>query len=545
MNRDSPHPATAIHNPILRGFHPDPSLLRFGDTYYIASSTFEWFPGVRLHRSTDLVTWHSAGYVLDRRSQLDMVGNPDSGGVWAPDLSEHDGLVYLVYTDVKSWGSGTFDVHNYVVRAEHPEGPWSEPSYLNSSGFDPSLFHDEDGRSWLVNMLNDFRLPGAPFGGIVLQEFDRVAMTLVGEPCVIFRGSGHGMTEAPHIYKHGGRYYLMTAEGGTVYDHQVTMARAVRLEGPYEIDPQNPILTSSEDASLALQKAGHASLAHTPEGEPYLAFLCGRPVLPRRLCPLGRETALARARWSDDGWLRLEGGGRAPSLTVPAPAAVRVRPDTGSGSEGVASFSPDGLSDDFQSLRVPLESSWADLAVRPGYLRLTGRESLASHHRQSLVGRRRQAFRCDAEVTLETAPRSFQHMAGLVCYYDTRNYVYLHVSHDEAQGRVVALLRSDAGEVGRPKHEPLAVPGEGAVRLRMVLDHDRLVCWAATSDGPWQALGQVFDAGLLSDEYDKLGFTGTFLAMAAQDLAGTGFVADFTNFVYREDDTVGPTDSQR
>jgi xylan 1,4-beta-xylosidase len=136
-------------------------------------------------------------------------------------------------------------------------------------------------------------------------------------------------------------------------------------------------------------------------------------------------------------------------------------------------------------------------------------------------------------------------MAGLVCYYDTRNYVYLHVSHDEAQGRVVALLRSDAGEVGRPKHEPLAVPGEGAVRLRMVLDHDRLVCWAATLDGPWQALGQVFDAGLLSDEYDKLGFTGTFLAMAAQDLAGTGFVADFTNFVYREDDTVGPTDSQR
>jgi len=540
MTRDAsttggvPAERATIRNPILRGFHPDPSILRFGGAYYIASSTFEWFPGVRLHRSADLACWESIGYALTRRSQLDMLGNPDSGGIWAPDLSSVDGAVYLVFTDVKSWGSGTFDTHNYVVRAERPEGPWSEPSYLNSSGFDPSLFHDDDGRSWLVNMLNDARLPGQPFGGIVLQEFDRQASTLVGEPRIVFRGTVRGMTEGPHLYKRDGRYYLMTAEGGTIYDHQVTVARAERLEGPYQVDPANPILTSSQDPNLALQKAGHASLIHTPEGEPYLAFLCGRPALPRRLCPLGRETGLARARWTDDGWLRLADGGRAPSLQTPAPVDVMPPARSEGPLEQRVDFAGGELPDDFQSLRVPLEPSWADLQARPGFLRLRGRESLASRHRQSLLARRRQAFACEVETTVEAEPRSFQHMAGLVCYYDTRNYVYLHLTHDERAGRVVALLQADAGPARRPQHQSLPAPGGGPVRLRMTLDGDRLRCWVGSDAGTWQPIGPLFDAALLSDEYDGLGFTGTFLGMAAQDLAGSGFTADFADFVYRE-----------
>jgi xylan 1,4-beta-xylosidase len=202
------------------------------------------------------------------------------------------------------------------------------------------------------------------------------------------------------------------------------------------------------------------------------------------------------------------------------------------------------LPDAFQTLRVPLEASWADMTARPGYLRLTGRESLTSRHRQSLVGRRRQAFHCEAEVVLEAAPRSFQHMAGLVAYYDTRNHVYLHVTHDERLGRVVALAQSDAGEMRRPVHEPVAVPGAGPVRLRMTLDDDRLRCWVGGADGTWRALGPMFDAGLLSDEYDGLGFTGTFLAMAAQDLVGNGFAADFASFVYRETDPLEAAEAQ-
>src|SRR5207244_12626320 len=144
-----------IKNPILRGFNPDPSILRVGDDYYIATSTFEWFPGVQIHHSKDLVNWHLLTRPLTRTSQLDLRGNPNSAGVWAPDLSYYDGLFYLIYTDVKSLDWIYNDTHNYLVTAPNIMGPWSEPIYLNSSGFDPSLFHDEDGRKWLLNMQWD------------------------------------------------------------------------------------------------------------------------------------------------------------------------------------------------------------------------------------------------------------------------------------------------------------------------------------------------------------------------------------------------------
>ena len=142
-----------IINPILPGFNPDPSICRVGDDYFIATSTFEWYPGVQIHHSTDLVNWRLAVRPLDRAAQLDMRGNPDSCGVWAPCLSYADGLFWLVYTDVKRFDGNFKDAHNYIVTAPAIEGPWSDPVYVNSSGFDPSLFHDDDGRKWFLNML--------------------------------------------------------------------------------------------------------------------------------------------------------------------------------------------------------------------------------------------------------------------------------------------------------------------------------------------------------------------------------------------------------
>ncbi|REJ13534.1 MAG: glycoside hydrolase 43 family protein, partial [Paenibacillaceae bacterium] len=169
-----------IHNPVLRGFNPDPSILRVGDDYYIATSTFEWFPGVQIHHSRDLRHWRLAARPLERRSQLDMLGNPDSGGIWAPCLSYADGLFHLVFTDVKSHVGPFKDTHNYLVTAPSIEGPWSEPIYLNSSGFDPSLFHDDDGRKWLVNMIWDYRKGKNKFAGIALQEYSPEQKRLVG-----------------------------------------------------------------------------------------------------------------------------------------------------------------------------------------------------------------------------------------------------------------------------------------------------------------------------------------------------------------------------
>jgi len=158
-----------IRNPILPGFNPDPSILRVGDDYYIATSTFEWFPGVQIHHSKDLANWELVTRPLNRKAQLDMRGDPDSCGVWAPCLT-HDGeKFWLVYTDVKRKDGSFKDAHNYIVTADKIEGPWSDPVYVNSSGFDPSLFHDDDGKKYFVNMSWDHRRRPLLFGvGLVV-----------------------------------------------------------------------------------------------------------------------------------------------------------------------------------------------------------------------------------------------------------------------------------------------------------------------------------------------------------------------------------------
>ncbi len=308
-----------IVNPILPGFNPDPSICRVGDDYYIATSTFEWYPGVQIHHSTDLVNWKLVKRPLDRASQLDMRGNPDSCGIWAPCLSYADGLFWLVYTDVKKLDGNFKDTHNYIVTAGDIAGPWSDPVYVNSSGFDPSLFHDDDGRKWFLNMVWNHRsdsIGGAPkhpaFAGILLQEYDPAAGKLTGEVKNISQGSSHGLVEGPHFFKRDGYYYLTVAEGGTGYQHAVTMLRSRTIEGPYEVHPDIFLLTSKDAPQAPLQRAGHGQIVETLEGEVYHTHLCSRPLAPSRRSPLGRETAIQKCAWKDDGWLYLEAGGVVP-----------------------------------------------------------------------------------------------------------------------------------------------------------------------------------------------------------------------------------------
>jgi len=299
-----------IQNPILPGFNPDPSIVRVGDDYYIATSTFEWFPGVQIHHSRDLVNWRLLTRPLTRASQLDMLGAPDSCGVWAPCLTHADGLFWLIYTDVKRYGrtstggatgsASLRDFHNYLVTSPSIEGPWSDPVYLNSSGFDPSLFHDADGRKYLLNQLWDHRPGGNRFNGIVAQEYSVAERRLVGRRENIFPGTAHGLTEAPHLYQRDGYYYLLTAEGGTGWNHGVTMARSRTLHGPYELHPDVTILSARQRPDAALQRAGHADLVDTADGQTWMVYLCGRPLRNRGTCTLGRETAIQPVTWGED-----------------------------------------------------------------------------------------------------------------------------------------------------------------------------------------------------------------------------------------------------
>ncbi|MEM8702995.1 MAG: glycoside hydrolase family 43 protein, partial [Pseudomonadota bacterium] len=319
-----------IQNPILPGFNPDPSICRVGNDYFIATSTFEWYPGVQIHKSKDLVNWKLAGRPLNRAKQLDMRGNPDSGGVWAPCLSHADGWFWLVYTDVKRLDGNFKDAHNYVVTSASIDGPWSDPIYLSSHGFDPSLFHDDDGRRWyLVLQWNHISssVGGKPkssaFDGILLQEWSEKD-GLIGRPKKIFSGSSLGLTEGPHLFKRNGWYYLTVAEGGTGYNHAVTMARSRSIDGPYQLHPDTHLITAKDAPDWPLQRAGHGQIVETPDGQTYHTHLCSRP-LPGRFSPMGRETALQKCTWKND-WLYLADDSPLPQVEVTAPGNATPRP---------------------------------------------------------------------------------------------------------------------------------------------------------------------------------------------------------------------------
>ncbi|MEK4111685.1 xylan 1,4-beta-xylosidase [Paenibacillus sp. DS2363] len=520
-----------ITNPILPGFHPDPSICRAGEDYYIATSTFEWFPGVRIHHSRDLVHWRPIASPLTRVTQLNMEGNINSGGVWAPCLSYDNGVFYLIYTDVKSRVGAFKDTHNYLVTATDIKGPWSDPVYLNSSGFDPSLFHDEDGRKWLVNMIWDHRKGKNRFAGIVLQEYSVQEHKLIGPAMNIFKGTELGLTEAPHLYKHKDYYYLITAEGGTGYEHAVTSARSRTLQGPYEVDPANPILTSYGRPDLALQKAGHGSLVETHTGEWYMAHLVGRPV-QHKYCILGRETALQPCTWSEDGWLRLASGDRYPEVQVPAPM------NQSHPFEPIVEmdhFDHFELRHDWNTLRIPPDSTWLSLTERPGYLRLHGMESMSSTHRQSMIARRLQALECEAETCLEFAPDHPQQMAGLILYYDTQDYLYLRVTYHEEKGLCLGIIQSKYG-VYDELLEDIPLELVSTLRLKAVVDQDRTrFYYALNSDSSWNTAGEWVDITHLSDESPEyIRFTGTYIGLCVQDLGGTRKHADFDYFMYKE-----------
>jgi xylan 1,4-beta-xylosidase len=533
-----------IRNPILRGFNPDPSIVRVGDDYYIATSTFEWFPGVQIHHSRDLVQWRLLTRPLTRASQLNMLGDPDSCGIWAPCLSHSDGLFYLIYTDVKRYGrmaqpgagsASMRDFHNYLVTSPCIDGDWSDPIDLNSSGFDPSLFHDDDGRKYLVNMLWDHRPGLNRFAGIVLQEYSAAARALIGERRLIFQGTALGFTEAPHLYKRNGYYYLLTAEGGTGWGHAVTMARSRELTGPYELHPDVYILSSRHRPDAELQRAGHADLVETQDGQTYMAYLCGRPLRNRGRCTLGRETAIQPMVWSQDGWLRTIDRQGVPASSVAAPG-VSAHP-----------FDPEPIREEFDDARLPitfqwLRSPWPDelfsLTARPGHLRLYGRETIGSLFRQALVARRQQSHCFSATTVVDFEPQHFQQAAGLVCYYNSAKFHYFYISHDQTTGKHLRVMSSLPDQVQTDSFTTaIAIPSGTPIHLRAEVDYERMY-FAYRLDGhEWRWLPQQFDASILSDEATAPGnpnFTGAFVGMACQDLAGTAMPADFDYFEYQE-----------
>jgi xylan 1,4-beta-xylosidase len=494
--------------------HPDPTICRVGRDFYLACSSFEYFPGVPLFHSRDLVRWRQIGSALTRRSQLDLAGERSSGGIYAPTLRHHDGTFYLVTTHA---GRGHF-----VVTARHPRGPWSDPHRLDSDGIDPSLAF-LDGRVYYTRNGT-----GAdedhPFVYQSELDWSGGSPSLARRPRVIWKGTGGIWPEAPHLYRRGRWWYLLTAEGGTNYGHSVVVARSTRPYGPFAPSPHGPLLTHRSRPRHPVQATGHADLVELEDGSTWAVLLGIRPG-PGRHHHLGRETFLAPVEWGGDGWPSMPGLAlrmAAPALRPSPSRAAGVGDELGAGT----------LSPAWMFVRNPVRGCWT-LRERPGFLRLRGLPaSLADTTPLALVCRRQEHLDVTVRVQLEFEPHRAGEQAGLCVRANEGFHVAVLVT-PAARGRELLLVQAFDGRMRTLGRAPLR-PGQ--VTLSVEARAHRYVFGGGTG-GTLHALGHVPTSDLSAETILRRSgshhFTGATVGVFATGGGSRSTVAaDFSRFEY-------------
>lgn len=542
-----------IKNPIFKGFNPDPCICRKESDYYVAVSSFEWFPGIPIYHSKDLKNWELHTHVLTDDSQPDLRNLPSAKGIWAPCLtySEKEDLFYVVYGVMNSMNARYFDVNNYLITAKNICGPWSEPMYIHSAGFDASLFHDADGRKWIVSLEWETRDGYEKPGAICLVEYSLAEKRIIGYPKKIWHGgTDRGCIEAPHLTRHGEYYYIMCAEGGTGYGHSVTMGRAKSILGPYEKDPANPILTSTPgdfnerhdpdhlkpkyfNPESKLQKSGHASYIDTKLGETYLVHLCSRPFTPELRCTLGRETGIQKMEWTEDGWLRLAGGGNLAKEYVEASQLADCPMPL---PPVLDDFDQPILDKIYYAPRIAPER-FADFEARLGYVRLRGQESLCSLHEVSILARKLTSVYTEVKTKMEFIPESHHHRAGLILYYDNMNHIYLRKYYSETlQQSAISVIQLENGERTEFLNTRIRVDDKPIYFKLSIEGRKSYFSWSYENKN-YKRIGAVFDTTKFSDEYCKYGeFTGAFVGICCIDTLQHKKTADFDFFDYFADE---------
>ncbi|MGB7539645.1 MAG: glycoside hydrolase family 43 protein [Anaerolineales bacterium] len=500
-----------FRNPILPGFYPDPSICRVGEDFYLINSTFEFFPGLPIHHSRDLIHWRPVGHVLTRPSQLTLDGIRPSGGLFAPTIRHHEGTFYVINTLV----DGAKEKGNFIVTAPRIEGPWSDPYWLNDApGIDPSLLFDDDGRAWFTG---NRQLPNGEYAGhceIWLQELDWKTIQLVGPKHSLWEGALKRAiwSEGPHLYKINGMYYLMTAEGGTGHDHAVSIARSEKVTGPYEGCSRNPILTHRHlGRAYPIVGTGHADLVDTPNGEWWMVLLAMRPY-GGYFYNLGRETFLTPVRW-EDGWPvvnpgigRVEFEGPAPDLPE-HPWPVPPERDH---------FDSPALGPQWNFLRTPREEFWS-LSERPGHLRLRLRpQTLAEKANPSFVGRRQQHINFSARAAMEFTPRAPGECAGIVLLQNNDFHFRFVVTLDKEP--VLRLIQREKGEEKILASRPIPA---GKVFLKVTAAGQAYSFYAAVENEKWLPIAENVDGRILSTPVAG-GFIGAYIGMYASSSGTPG-----------------------
>jgi alpha-N-arabinofuranosidase len=482
---------THYANPVLPGFHADPSICRSGSDYYLVTSSFEYFPGVPVYHSRDLVNWRQVGHALTRESQLPLAGQKSSKGIFAPTIRCHAGTFYMITSNIENGG-------DFYVKTRDPAGEWSEPTWIKQKewSMDPSLFFDDDGKVYYT------RHGGGRNGGVYQSEIDLATGKLAEEPKLVWSGTGGIWPEGPHLYKVNGTYYLLISEGGTSYDHSLTVARSKSPWGPFEANPDNPILTHRRIAGLPIQAVGHADLVQAESGLWWAVLLGIRPL--ERHHHIGRETMLSPVTWSEKGWPVVNGGN---------PIALSMS------TAGLPSWDPlprAPVRDDFDAprlgvqwvhLRTAATGLWS-LSDRPGVLRLKGSaRTLEEVATPAFVGRRQEHFRVRVATELEFAPNAEGQQAGLVLRQNEDNHYLVRVM---GSPRRMELVTRVAGVNRVVTSTPL---GPGAVVLEVQAFPNRYEFFARAGAEPRRALGAVPSQPLSSEKAG--GFTGVYFGMYA------------------------------
>ncbi len=478
-------------NPVITGFHPDPSICRVGEDYYLVTSSFEYFPGVPIFHSRDLVHWRQIGHCLHRQSQLDLQGTKPSHGIWAPTIRHHNGTFYMVTTLVPKW-------KNFYVTAKDPAGPWSEPVWLEQGGIDPDLFFDDDGEVYLTTSGNQMCR-------IDIETGKQTDATQVPWP-----GSGGSCLEAPHLYKVNGKYYLMAAEGGTHMGHMETIARAETPYGPYETCPNNPILSNrNRNPSEEVQATGHGDLIQDHNGNWWMVFLAvrfnrgGHP----RCHHIGRETFLAPVTWNE-GWPVVNRTGDVPSLNIPEDAPF-LEPHPWPKPQVRDDFSSLQFGLDWNFVRNPEEENY-DLTSTPGFVCLRGSKlTLSDAGSPTLIARRQEHFHFQATTLLNFDPTNPNEEAGMTVRMNETNHYEIGIKLEGNARRILVRRRvGDMKLIANMLHIP-----DGPIRIRISSDREFYYFHFSPEDGAFETITKA-NVRYISQEVSG-GFTGVYIGLYA------------------------------
>jgi xylan 1,4-beta-xylosidase len=495
-------------NPVMPGFYPDPSICRVGEDYYLVTSSFEFFPGVPIFHSRDLIHWQQIGHCLTRASQLSLTEAGSSCGIFAPTLRYHAGIFYMITTNISHGG-------NFYVHTTDPAGSWSEPIWVVQGGIDPSLCFDGEH----VYLTSNGDLPQV---GIYQCEIDSKDGRQLTETRFIWGGSGGRYPEAPHLYHIRDAYYLMIAEGGTEYGHMETLARSTSPWGPFEACPYNPILTHRDQAHHPIQGTGHADLLEAHDGSWWLVFLAFRPH-DRLYHHLGRETYLAPVSWTPDGWPVVS-----PEKTVAVNMTVAALPQHAWEIEPERDeFDAASLRLHWNFLRNPHAEHYS-LSERPGWLRLYGSTlNLDAQASPTFIGRRQQHFNCCVRALLDFDPEQEGHEAGLTVLMNERHHYEIALTCMRGD-RSIIVRRRIGDLVAVVAWEMIEA---GCVELEIRADRDVYRFSYAPAEQPMRQLA-TGATRYLSTEVAG-GFTGVYIGIYAtsNDNARTG-PADFDWFEY-------------